>query len=199
MKLNLHDCEFMLSAVNESQYPAHELPEIALVGRSNVGKSSLINAVVNRRKLARTSGQPGRTQTLNFYRIDRIVLVDLPGYGFAKVPEHVRQSWQGMIEGYLMNRQNLKGVIQLVDMRHKPTNDDQMMCSWLRHMEMPFFVVATKADKISRGKQARHLKIIRETLGVPAIAFSAETRLGVPDVLRQIGNLVQDKQEKENL
>lgn len=199
MKLNLHDSEFLLSAVNDSHYPAHELPEIALVGRSNVGKSSLINTLVNRKKFARTSGQPGRTQTLNFYRVDQLVIVDLPGYGFAKVPEHVRKSWQPMIEGYLKGRPNLRGVIQLVDIRHKPTKDDIMMCSWLQQMGTPFLVVATKADKVSRGQHSRHLKIIRDILGVKAIPFSAETRLGADEILYRIGELVKGQQEKETI
>lgn len=178
MALNLQDAEFLTSAVDAKGYPEHGLKEIALVGRSNVGKSSLINTLVGRKKFARTSNQPGRTQTINFYRVDSLCLVDLPGYGFAKVPESVRTRWGPMIEGYLRERPNLLGVLHLVDVRHAPTSDDVTMSSWLREMDMPFLLIATKLDKISRGKYGQHAKVIRERLGTEPLLFSAETKHG---------------------
>jgi GTP-binding protein len=183
MGLNLQDAEFLTSAVDARGYPGHSFKEIALVGRSNVGKSSLINTLVGRKKFARTSNQPGRTQTINFYRVDTLCLVDLPGYGFAKVPEGVRKKWGPMIEGYLTDRSNLLGVLHLVDVRHPPTADDVTMNSWLREMDMPYLLIATKLDKISRGKQGQHAKVIREGLGVDPVLFSAESRQGRDQVL----------------
>ncbi len=178
MSIQWRDAEFLTSAVKPAQYPKHDLREVALVGRSNVGKSSLINCLVLRKGLARTSGQPGRTQTINFYRIDNFSLVDLPGYGFAKVPEPIRKKWRPMIEGYLTQRPNIVGMIQLVDIRHDPSSDDEMMASWLREMRVPSHVVATKADKISRSRQLQSVKKIQSLLQLPVTAFSAETRLG---------------------
>jgi GTP-binding protein len=189
MILNVHNAEFLTSAVNARGYPVHDLREIALVGRSNVGKSSLINALVNRRKFARTSGQPGRTQTINFYRVDRLCLVDLPGYGFAKVPAAVRSAWRPMIEGYLTGRPNLVGVLHLVDARHEPTKDDQVMSIWLREMDMPSVLIATKADKISRSRYQKHVKMIREALQREPVIFSAQTKLGRVEVLSIICEL----------
>ena len=182
MTLNLQDSEFLTSAVDHRGYPEHGLKEIALVGRSNVGKSSLINTLVGRKKFARTSNQPGRTQTINFYRVDTLCLVDLPGYGFAKVPESVRRKWGPMIEGYLRERPNLLGVLHLVDVRHAPTADDVTMNSWLREMDMPYLLIATKLDKISRGKQDQHAKVIRERLGSKPLLFSAETKQGRDEI-----------------
>ncbi len=176
--LKLFDCEFITSAVKIQQYPVHPYPEVALVGRSNVGKSSLINAVVNRKKFARVSSQPGRTQTINFYRVDKLGIVDLPGYGFARVPESVRLSWRPMIETYLTKRENLAGILQIVDIRHQPTNDDVTMAQWIKNMQIPAVVIATKADKISRNKQESSLKEIVNYLSIPGIIFSARTKLG---------------------
>lgn len=191
MNLNLHNSQFLTSAVNVQGYPTHDLKEIALVGRSNVGKSSLINTLVNRKKFARTSNQPGRTQTINFYQVDTICLVDLPGYGFAKVPQEVRLQWGTMIDDYLTMRPNLVGILQLVDVRHKPTEDDRMMINWFQEMDMPYALIATKLDKISRGKHQQHTKIIREVMGVSPILFSSENKQGRGQVFDAIKKLIE--------
>ncbi|GAB7388697.1 ribosome biogenesis GTP-binding protein YihA/YsxC [Bacillaceae bacterium] len=183
--------EYVISAVAPAQYPKDALPEIALAGRSNVGKSSLINRLLLRKNLARTSAKPGKTQTLNFYRInDAFYFVDLPGYGFAKVAKKVKEQWGIMIEEYLRNREVLRGVILVVDLRHPPSKDDQAMYDWLKHYRIPALVVATKADKISRGQWPKHAKIVRETLGLqkedPFVLFSAETGLGRDELWGEI-------------
>jgi GTP-binding protein len=177
------EARYIASAVKQSQYPAEGLPEVAFAGRSNVGKSSLINLLVNRKSLARTSSKPGKTQTINFYQVnDTIYLVDLPGYGFAKVPLEVKATWGKMIEQYLAGRPLLKGLILLVDIRHEPTNDDIQMYQWLQFIGLPTVIVATKADKISRGRRQQHLKVIKEKLKLqpetPLVPFSTETREG---------------------
>ncbi|MCG8638226.1 MAG: ribosome biogenesis GTP-binding protein YihA/YsxC [Desulfobacterales bacterium] len=179
--------EFIISAVNDSNYPKHNLKEIALAGRSNVGKSSLINKLINRKGLARTSSQPGRTQTINFYKMGKkFYFVDLPGYGFAKVPLKVKQQWGRMIESYLTERSHLSAVIMLIDSRHKPTNDDQMMFDWLQEMEMDTLIVSTKVDKISKGKRKPQKDLIFKTLGLAQdqrfAFFSAETGEGKNEV-----------------
>jgi GTP-binding protein len=179
--------EFIISAVGPNQYPDDALPEIALAGRSNVGKSSLINRLIQRKNLARTSSKPGKTQTLNYYRInEQLYFVDLPGYGFARVSKEKKAQWGKMIEEYLSKRDVLKAVVQLVDLRHPPSKDDQAMYDWLKHFDMPVIIAATKADKIPRGKWQKHLKEVRETLqvekGDPLVLFSSETGEG-KDVL----------------
>lgn len=181
MKVN--QAEFVISAVGPSQYPEDALPEIALAGRSNVGKSSLINCLISRKNLARTSSQPGKTQTLNYYKVNQdLYFVDLPGYGYAKVSKTKREQWGKFIESYLMNRETLRLVMQLVDLRHPPSKDDQAMYEWLRHHDVPVLVVATKADKIPKSQWPKHLKIVRETLGmdkgVQPLMFSSELGLG---------------------
>jgi GTP-binding protein len=183
--------EFVGSAVKPDQYPRSALPEIALAGRSNVGKSSLINRLVNRRKLAHTSGKPGKTQTINFYRVDdRFYLADMPGYGFARVSKAVKAAWGRMIEYYLTNRKALIGVIHIIDLRHPPTADDRQMYDWLKHYGLPAIVVATKADKISRGRWQKHSKQVREGLSLrsdePLILFSAQTGQGKEELWNAI-------------
>lgn len=177
-RINFGDCEFVTSAVKASQYPNHHLKEIALVGRSNVGKSSLINALLNRRNLARTSNQPGRTQTINFYRVGPLSLVDLPGYGYAKVSQKTKEQWGSMIENYLNTRENLVGILQLIDIRHKPTEQDVIMAEYLRHLGTPAYAIATKADKLGRGKQRTNAHEIAEALQLPVLIFSASTKQG---------------------
>ncbi|MVP00514.1 ribosome biogenesis GTP-binding protein YihA/YsxC [Paenibacillus lutrae] len=181
MKVN--QAEFIISAVGPGQYPQDALPEIALAGRSNVGKSSLINRMISRKNLARTSSQPGKTQQLNYYRINNdLYFVDLPGYGYAKVSKTKRAEWGKFIESYLLKRETLKVVMQLVDLRHPPSKDDQAMYTWLKHMNVPVIVVATKADKIPKGKWQKHAKIIKDELGFdrsePFVIFSSEMGLG---------------------
>lgn len=165
-------------AVMESQYPDESLKEIAFVGRSNVGKSSFINSFINRKALARTSGKPGKTRTINFYNInEEFRLVDLPGYGYAKVSKKEKEKWGQIINEYLHSRENLVEVVLLVDMRHKPTDEDLMMYEWIKHFGFNGIVIGTKSDKISRGKWQQHEKIIREKLGLKDsifIAYSAE-------------------------
>ncbi|ANB60336.1 ribosome biogenesis GTP-binding protein YihA/YsxC [Anoxybacteroides amylolyticum] len=175
--------EITISAVKPEQYPEGDRPEFALAGRSNVGKSSFINKMVNRKNLARTSSKPGKTQTLNFYLINEsFYFVDVPGYGFAKVSKQERQAWGKMMETYFTTREQLKAAVLVVDLRHPPTKDDCMMYEFFKHYSIPTIVVATKADKVPRGKWQKHQKIVRETLNMTPedelILFSAETGQG---------------------
>lgn len=181
--MNVHSAEIVISAVSPAQYPDTQLPEIALAGRSNVGKSSFINTLINRKNLARTSSKPGKTQTLNFYLIeDALHFVDVPGYGYAKVSKTERAKWGEMIETYLTSREQLRAVISLVDLRHKPTEEDIQMYQFLKYYEIPVIVVATKADKIPRGKWNKHESIVKKALDFDNnddfILFSSETKLG---------------------
>ncbi|MFC4709774.1 ribosome biogenesis GTP-binding protein YihA/YsxC [Enterococcus eurekensis] len=181
--MNVHSAEIVISAVSPAQYPYTQLPEIALAGRSNVGKSSFINTLINRKNLARTSSKPGKTQTLNFYLIeDALHFVDVPGYGYAKVSKTERAKWGEMIETYLTSREQLRAVISLVDLRHKPTEEDIQMYQFLKYYEIPVIVVATKADKIPRGKWNKHESIVKKALDFDKnddfILFSSETKLG---------------------
>lgn len=181
MKVNKVD--MVMSAVGPKQYPEGNLPEIALAGRSNVGKSSFINTLLGRKKLARTSSKPGKTQTLNFYFIEEsFYFVDVPGYGYAKVSKKERARWGAMINEYLLEREQLQAVVSLVDLRHEPTKEDCQMYDFLKYYDIPVIVVATKADKIPRGKWNKHESIIKKALNFDAnddfIIFSSETKEG---------------------
>lgn len=182
--MNLNNVSLMLSAVSKRQYPNTDLPEIAFAGRSNVGKSSLINKLLNRKKLARVSAQPGKTATINFYDIDKkVIFVDLPGYGFAKVSKQEKEKWGKMIEEYLNEREQLIQVVLLVDMRHKPTKDDVMMFEWIVESGFEPVVIATKKDKVRPSQREDSLNIIKDTLGIgDVIAFSSEKGDGVGEV-----------------
>lgn len=165
MKINRSEIETV--AVKPSQYPAADKPEIAFAGRSNVGKSSLLNLLTGRKSLARVSGSPGKTRTINFYLInDEFRIVDLPGYGYARVSKSESRSWGEMMESYLEKRPNLVKVIQLVDIRHKPSAQDVQMYDYLKYYGLDGVVVATKADKISNNEKQKNIKVIRETLGM---------------------------------
>ncbi|CAM3083186.1 ribosome biogenesis GTP-binding protein YihA/YsxC [Paenibacillus sediminis] len=194
--MKVTDAQFVISAVRPDQYPQDALPEIALAGRSNVGKSSLINRMINRKNLARTSSTPGKTQHLNYYLInDQLYFVDLPGYGFAKVSKSQREAWGRMIENYLLNRETLKLVLLMIDLRHPPSKDDELMYDWLKHYEIPVCVVATKADKVPKSKWAKHSKIIREALALnssdPFILFSSEIGMGKDELWSMISAAIQ--------
>ena len=165
MKINPNEIELLISAVKPEQYPETGLSEVGLSGRSNVGKSTFINSMIGRKNMARTSQQPGKTQTLNFYNIDnQLVFVDVPGYGYAKVSKKQREAFGIMIEKYISQREELKLVIQLVDLRHNPTEDDILMYNYLKYYEIPTFVVATKEDKIAKGKVQKHLANVQQKL-----------------------------------
>lgn len=175
--------DIVISAVRPEQYPETELPEFALAGRSNVGKSSFINKMLNRKGLARISSKPGKTQTLNFYLINEILhFVDVPGYGYAKVSKSERAAWGKMIETYITSRKQLRAVVMIVDLRHPPSQDDVMMYDFLKHYGIPCIVIATKADKIPRGKWQKYLKVTKETLDLDEndqiVLFSSETGEG---------------------
>ncbi len=179
----VHNVELVISAVRPDQYPEDGLPEFALAGRSNVGKSSFINKMIGRKSMARISSKPGKTQTLNFYKIEeQLFYVDVPGYGYAKVSKTEREAWGKMIERYITDREQLKAVIQIVDLRHAPSRDDIAMYDFMKHYDIPCIIIATKADKIPKGKWDKHKKIVRETLEMdkrdPLIVFSSETGLG---------------------
>lgn len=165
MKINPNNIDLIISAVQEAQYPETDVPEVALSGRSNVGKSSFINSMIGRKNMARTSQQPGKTQTLNFFNIDdQLVFVDVPGYGYAKVSKVQRDKFGKMIEEYLTTRQKLQLVIQLVDLRHNPTEDDVLMYNYLKHFDIPTLIICTKEDKIPKGKVQKHLNNIKNKL-----------------------------------
>ncbi|MDR9857266.1 ribosome biogenesis GTP-binding protein YihA/YsxC [Paenibacillus sp. VCA1] len=181
--MKVTQAEFVISAVGPDQYPVDALPEIALAGRSNVGKSSLINRMINRKNLARTSSTPGKTQHLNYYRInEELYFVDFPGYGYAKVSKTQRQVWGKMIEKYLLERETLKLVLLVVDLRHPPTKDDELMYDWLKHYDIPVCIVATKADKIPKTRWQKHVKQMKDALLLRKtdafIMFSSETGVG---------------------
>ena len=165
--MKIRSAEFILSASSPWQFPATTLPEIAFAGRSNVGKSTLINSLLNRKKLVKTSSTPGKTQLINFFKInDTFHFVDLPGYGFAKVPENVRQQWQRLIEAYLQERESLRNVVLIVDSRHGATTQDRQLKEWLDYYERPVLIVASKIDKLKRGQIQKHLKQIRQDLSL---------------------------------
>ena len=171
-------------AVGPSQYPNDNLPEIAFAGRSNVGKSSFINTMINRKNLARTSGKPGKTRTINFYIInENFRLVDLPGYGYAQVSKTEKEKWGHIIEEYLTNRENLKEIILIVDIIHEPTDQDLMIYNWIKSFGYSGLVVATKADKISKANWQKNVSIIKKKLGVEdtnlIIPFSASNKINI--------------------
>lgn len=178
---------FLIGAVSAKQYPDTGYPEFALCGRSNVGKSSFINRIIKRKNLARTSSQPGKTRELNYYEIETdlspFYFVDLPGYGFAKASQKDRERWGNFIEDYLLHRDACQLVMQVIDLRHPPTKDDIAMYQWLKYYDKPVQIVATKADKLSKGQYAKQQNVIRKSLEMPGdasiILFSAETGLGV--------------------
>lgn len=186
MEINTHNAEILLSAANKSHYPQDNIPEIALAGRSNVGKSSFINTLLNRKNLARTSGKPGKTQLLNFFDIDgKLRFVDVPGYGYAKVSKSEWAKWGKMIEEYLTSRDNLRAVVSLVDLRHDPSADDVQMYEFLKYYKIPVIVVATKADKIPRGKWNKHESAIKKKLNFDKsddfIIFSSVNKAGLDE------------------
>lgn len=183
-------------AVKKSQYPEADLREIAFAGRSNVGKSSLLNLLTGRKSLARVSGAPGKTRTINFYRInDEFRIVDLPGYGYAKVSKSVSQDWGEMMETYLENRENLLKVVQLVDIRHAPSVQDVQMYEYLRHFGLDGIVVATKADKVSKNEMQKCLSVIKKTLSLGendiVIPVSALKRTGHDKLLDVMEELLR--------
>ena len=193
--MKITDVKLNRLAVRVSQYPTDSLPEFLLVGRSNVGKSSFINTMINRKNFAMTSATPGKTQTLNFYLVNNsFYLVDVPGYGYAAVDKQTQKKFGLMIEEYLVNRPNLKRVFLLIDFRHKPTEDDLLMYNFLKYYNLPVTVIATKADKVGGSKKEKNLKDILDTLdlvvGDDLVVFSSVTKLGVKEVVKKIESLI---------
>lgn len=189
--MKIRSSEITMSAVHRHQYPTDGIPEIALAGRSNVGKSSLTNALLNRRNFARTSSTPGKTRTINFYLINKeFFFVDLPGYGYAKVAKSEKDKWGQVMERYLQDREELCAIFLLVDIRHEPTSDDKMMYDWIKYYGYDCVVVATKADKISRGQYLKHLSVIRKKLQLEKdekiIPVSSSKKTGIEELWSEI-------------
>lgn len=181
------EARLLASAAGPADYPRHERTEVALAGRSNVGKSSLINALVPMRRLARVSKEPGKTRTLNFYALDeRLCLVDLPGYGYARVSRTLREAWGPMVEEYLRHRPQLKLILVLVDARHGPTADDLEMWAWAKHAPQEALAVATKWDKVKPSQRVRRLREMEAALGGPPLLFSAVTGEGKEHLIRAL-------------
>lgn len=192
--LELNNAKYELTAVRPAQYPAGGVPEIAFAGRSNAGKSSIINTLLNRRNLARVGVTPGKTREINFYNVDgRLYLVDLPGYGYAKVSKEKRRSWGDIVDTYLYSRQQLRLVVLLVDIRHNPSEEDTVMYNWLREQGVPHIVVAAKSDKLSRSQVNAKLSDIRKALGMDEgagpIPFSSESKQGRDEVWAAINSV----------
>ena len=198
MKLNYNKAEFSAAYGKFSQIPAPERIEIAFAGHSNVGKSTLINKLFNRKNLARVSSVPGKTATINFYGLENIYFVDLPGYGYAKVSKSEKERWSGLIEGYLSSDRDIRLVFMLVDMRHAPTKDDVHMINYLIDEEMPFVLVLTKADKLNKTERAKRLEAFKSEIpcfeDIHSIPFSSQTFEGVEE-LRQIVEEIADDNE----
>jgi GTP-binding protein len=191
MEMEIKKAEFVISAVKKAQYPEDGRPEIAFVGRSNVGKSTLINTLTNRRKLVKVSSTPGKTRLINFFLInDNMYFVDLPGYGYAKVSKKEKESWGYIMEQYLVGREQLKKIVLLVDSRHKPTADDINMYNWIKHYNYEVLVVGTKLDKLKRNDINKNKKIIRDTLKMDKddkiLLISSLSKEGKEEVLEEI-------------
>lgn len=194
--MHVNKAELVISAVKPIQYPADRLPEVALSGRSNVGKSSFINKMINRKGLARTSSQPGKTQTLNFYNIDDLFrFVDVPGYGYARVSKTDRQRWGKMIEEYLTRRENVRVLFLLMDFRHAPTALDIAMKDFAEEADIPYAIILTKTDKIKKSQWNKHLAMYKKALDLPTVdalfPFSAETGEGAEEIWEIIESLIE--------
>lgn len=193
--------DLSISAVRRSQYPTDNKPEFLLVGRSNVGKSSFINSIIERKNLARVSGKPGKTQTLNFYNVnDDFYLVDVPGYGFANVSKEQQRKFGLMIEDYLVGRDNLKEVFMLIDYRIKPTQNDLLMYNFLKYHNLNVIIIATKIDKVSKNLREKQTKLIKETLKLTEddklVLFSNRTKAGKKEVHRIIESVAYNLEEE---
>lgn len=187
-----------------SKLPDTGMPEVAFAGKSNVGKSSLINGLMNRKALARTSGQPGKTQTINFYKVNReMYLVDLPGYGYARVSQAEKEKWGKMIEKYLHTSKNLKAVFLLIDIRHEPSANDRQMYEWILHNGYDPIIIATKLDKLKKSQVQKHLKMVRDGLqvkrGTEVIAYSAQTKQGRDEIWQLINTLTGKEEPQEEV
>lgn len=202
--MNVNNVELAAVAVKAAQYPEETMPEVAFAGKSNVGKSSLINTMINRKALARTSQNPGKTRTINFYNVEnKLYFVDLPGYGYARAPKSEIAKWGKMIEDYLIKRESLKAIIMLVDIRHEPGENDRMMYDWLKHYGHRIIVVATKSDKLNRSQIPKHKKMLSAAFGLEKedilIPFSSEKKSGKEELWAVIEEVTGLNEERQSL
>ncbi len=192
--LKIRQCEFIDSVFHLDKLPRDRRPQIAFAGRSNVGKSTLLNRLVGHRKMAKVSKSPGKTRSLNFFLVnERFYFVDLPGYGYARVSKTERASWGKLIEGYLHGSEPLAGLVLLLDCRREPSGEDHQLLSWLNESQLPTLIVVTKADKLSRDRVNRKLRQVESELGLPSIAFSSVSGEGKNELLAAIGDLITVK------